>query len=327
MLFALLTSLLALTGTFARPSGLMDLVDRASIPENPDHNTTGASNLQILQLALVVENLEVALFKYGTVNITAQDYASAGYPDWVYGRLNQIRENDEAHVAFLQAAIGKDNNIPPCEYEFPFGYQPSAFLLAANALKQVAASAYTGSLNNLDTAYARVTGTISATEARHQAWIYSAIFKGAAWTGPFDTYISLDESYSYSMLYTTSCPSSSPALPFKAFPTLYINGNAAGYLGNSGDNVQLHFNGSNVNTDGLYANLVNGLGQVNIPIVNSNITLPQGIQGWSFIVVTSASSPLNVTDANTLAGPAFVHVDFDSSASNPGFMNTAPTIF
>lgn len=59
MLISFLTSLFALTSVLAAPPPIKQLIS-GDITQ-PDHNTTGASDKQIIQLALYIENLEVAL--------------------------------------------------------------------------------------------------------------------------------------------------------------------------------------------------------------------------------------------------------------------------
>jgi hypothetical protein len=59
MLFAILTSLLATTA-LAAPAFNPEILRREVPITRPDSNVTGASDLQIIQLALYYENLEVA---------------------------------------------------------------------------------------------------------------------------------------------------------------------------------------------------------------------------------------------------------------------------
>lgn len=122
--------------------------------------------------------------EYATTALTEQDYASQGLPAYAYGRVKQILDNDRAHVTFLQNVLGNGtNNIPPCEYDFSAaGTNLTRILANAIVVKQVATSSYTGSLNNLDSAFARSSGTIQTTEARHQTWLESVLQPGAPWT-------------------------------------------------------------------------------------------------------------------------------------------------
>jgi hypothetical protein len=44
-----------------------------------------------------------------------EDFAAAGYPDWVRGRFTQIAGHENDHVTLLAGALGA-NATMPCEY-------------------------------------------------------------------------------------------------------------------------------------------------------------------------------------------------------------------
>jgi hypothetical protein len=44
----------------------------------------------------------------------------------------------------------------------------------------------------------------------------------SAWSGPEDTPLDLSEVYSIAAAFITSCPSTNPTLPVKAFPSLAV---------------------------------------------------------------------------------------------------------
>ena len=120
--------------------------------------------------------------KYGS-QFSSADYVHAGFPDYTYGRLQQIADHDLAQTEFLISVLGPNNsNIQPCVYDFAGLTTPTLFLQQAAVLKQVVASAYTGSLQNLDVAFSRATASIAVTEGRDQAFIESVLLNGSAWT-------------------------------------------------------------------------------------------------------------------------------------------------
>ena len=98
-------------------------------------------------------------------------------------------------------------------------------------------------------------------------------------SGPFDSYLNVDEAYAFVQGYQTSCPSNSTQvsmiiyyyynalcdtwciadhliqLPFTAFPSLYVNGHLGGTNGSAGATVQLSWNGSTTATQPLFLNV------------------------------------------------------------------------
>ena len=92
----------------------------------------------------------------------------------------------------------------------------------------------------------------------------------------------------------TSCPSSNAMLPVKAYPPLTVTKmpifNAA-----AGTQVNLMYKGSD-SSSGSYAAIYNGLGSTVVQIGDGgSVTLPEGIQGYSYILVTSASDIASVS--------------------------------
>ena len=133
-------------------------------------------------LTYLIVWLIATLSEYGS-RFSAQDYISAGYPSYAPGRVAQIAQHDLAQTKFLIDALGPTyNNVLPCTYNFTFINTPQIFVEEASRLKQVVTSAYTGSLQFLDSQYSRATGAIALTEGRDQAFIQAVMLKGAPFT-------------------------------------------------------------------------------------------------------------------------------------------------
>lgn len=155
-----------------------------------------------------------------------------------------------------------------------------------------------------------VAGSILTTEARHQAWIASAVNKQNSWSGPYDTPLGLSDVYSIAAAFITSCPSSNPTLPVKTFPALTLSCDAAG------STAILNYTGAS-SSDTLI--LYSGLTILALPITDMMVTIPPSLQGIAYAVVSSTSNTTMVDDSNTIAGPAIIDLPFASSASNPNF--------
>lgn len=183
-------------------------------------------------------------------------------------------------------------------------------------LEGVGVSAYLGAaqyITNKD--YLTAAGAILTTESRHSAWVSSAVNKGAAWSGPLDTPLGLDQVYSLAgqfrsspcllnmfslchiAAFITGCPSSNPTLPVKAFPGLTFTPASP----KPGDTVSLTFDKGN-NSGDLYLALFSGLSTTYAPIKDGKAQLPSKLQGTVYAVVSNNGTM--VSDDSTVAGPA-----------------------
>ena len=86
-------------------------------------------------------------------------------------------------------------------------------------IEAVSVSSYIGLLAKLrDTAYTKVFSSVLTVEARHSAFIRTAL--GAEpFPSPYDTPTDLDETYTLVQLFTLSCPQENP-LSLKVFEAL-----------------------------------------------------------------------------------------------------------
>jgi len=100
------------------------------------------SDLEVLQYASTLENLEAALYEQALAKFTADDLANAGFAGWVRSRVSQIAEHESSHVRLLSGALG-NNSVPPCQYAFPFE-DPATFIGFATAIENIGVSAYVG---------------------------------------------------------------------------------------------------------------------------------------------------------------------------------------
>ncbi|CAD6574520.1 MAG: hypothetical protein TREMPRED_001141 [Tremellales sp. Tagirdzhanova-0007] len=261
------------------------------------------TDTDILQYALTLEHLEDYFYHNFLGQFSQADFKKAGYPDWVRNRLENIAGHEAQHVALLSGALGSAAT-QPCTYSFPTVTDPKSFVGLATVIENVGVSAYLGAANMItEAAYVTVAGSILTTEARHQAWLSSAVDKGTPWSGPEDTPLDLDEVYSIASAFITSCPSTNPTLPVKAFPTLAI--------GTDGTIT------TSASMDGTYIQLMSGLDVNTFPVVNGkvqNLPKPQGI---SYAVLTTQQNSTLVSDDNIVAGVAILDNTFLSSVANP----------
>ena len=218
-------------------------------------------------------------------------------------RIENVAEHEAQHVALLSGALGAAAT-QPCTYAFPGVTDPKSFLATATLIENVGVSAYLGAASSItEPAYVTVAGSILTTEARHQAWVNSAVLKNSAWSGPEDTPLDFDEVYSIATAFITGCPSTNPPLPFKAFPALAIAEDGT---------VQ-----TTASTDGAYVQVLSGLETAVYPVVGGKVQNLPNPQGISYAVLTTSSDSSKVNDDNIVAGPVIRNYPFKSDVANP----------
>ncbi|CAD6575676.1 MAG: hypothetical protein TREMPRED_001470 [Tremellales sp. Tagirdzhanova-0007] len=300
---AAIVSALAAIGATAIPTAY-PIYKRATAAGAP-------TNTQVLQYALTLENLENTLYMEALSQFSDADFTAAGYPDWVRGRYEEISMHETAHVELLSSSLG-NMSVAPCNYSFPYT-DVKSFVSLATVIENVGVSAYAGAAQYITSAeYLTVAAVILSTEARHQAWQMSAVAQENPWSSPYDTPLGLDMVYTIASQFITSCPSSNAALPVKAFPALTIA------TGNPGDNVAFTFTDSHTAVN--YAIFYNGLGtSVQALDANDMATIPEGLQGYTYVLISTASSAADVTNDNIVAGPAILDYPFAYNVANPSF--------
>ena len=154
-----------------------------------------------------------------------------------------------------------------------------------------------------------------STEARHAAWVASAIHLENPWSGAYDvrtdpsfpipsysphtqTALTFNEVYSLASAFIVSCPESNPTLPFKAFPTLTLGD------GKPGDYVSVTYaNGTDTNGD-MYVAFFSGLDKTFVQVTDGQVTIPGDLKGTVYAVATNNATA--ATDDTTIAGPAIL---------------------
>lgn len=131
----------------------------------------------ILNYALTIELLELALYDAGLSTFNQQSFLDAGYPDPFYSNVEQFRVDEQAHVAFLTEAlraVGLSPTAAQSHYSFPFT-DVASWVNLASVIEDVGASAYLGLAASLiDKDYLTASVSIQGTEARHTAYLRAA---------------------------------------------------------------------------------------------------------------------------------------------------------
>lgn len=257
----------------------------------------------ILNYALTLEHLENAFYRDSLKTYDQAAFEAAGFPYWVRNRFEEIGAHEQAHVDFLTTALGA-NATKECTYAFGVT-DPKTFAATSQLLEGIGTSAYLGAaaaITNPD--YLTAAGSILTVEARHTAWVASAVRKGDAFGKPFDTPLDFNQTYSLAAPLIKSCPSTNPALPVAAFPVAMAS-NAAPQPGET-----IEITGDAIK-DGQYLAVLSGLQTYFAPINGGKATIPKETgYGRSYGVVTSSNKA--VTDDNTVAGPLVFDIPLPS---------------
>lgn len=158
--------------------------------------------------------------------------------------------------------------------------------------------------------YLTAAGSILTVESRHSSYIRGSI-KQAPFPQPFDTPLTFNEVFSLAIQFIVECPSSNPPLPFKAFPVLtFVPAEGEPEI-KSGSNIHLSTVAPNIHDyECIYAAFITVLGPIFVKaeITNGgfNVLVPGGINGQSYVILTSSNT--EVTDDNTIAGPAIIEI-------------------
>ena len=172
-------------------------------------------------------------------------------------------------------------------------------------------SAYLGAAASIMSAdYLTAAGSILTVEARHSSYIRAALNE-APFPSPFDTPLDFDEVYTLAAPFIVSCPTTNPALPVKAFPSLSVG--TSGTI-KSGDKITLLTTGYTlVAVDGsspLYAAFITITGPIFVdakPVDGGfEVVVPKGVNGQSYVVTTGCKDV--VSDDTVAAGPAIVEI-------------------
>ncbi|KAJ7087718.1 ferritin-like domain-containing protein [Mycena crocata] len=262
----------------------------------------------VLNYALTLEHLENAFYSGALKKFSEHDFRKAGLPNWARGRFVQVAEHEAAHVAFLSKALG-DKATQPCNYSFPYT-DPKSFTALSEAIEGVGVSAYTGAAQFItDKSYLTAAASVLATEARHASWVASAVNKYAGWSGALDVPLGLNQVYSIAAAFITDCPSTNPALPVTAFPSLAVK--TTRY--SPGKIIELEYTPATPVADGtaLHVAFYTGLSVEYAPLTDGKVTIPEDLRGQVYAVVTTSDSAVN--DGNTIAGPAILLLMFNSA--------------
>ncbi|EAU85080.1 hypothetical protein CC1G_04176 [Coprinopsis cinerea okayama7 len=202
------------------------LVDRSLVAR------AESDDVRILNFALSFEYLATAFYEKSLPLFSDADFANNGvakdgssngndgyangYGGAMKGFYEQIYQHRQGYVSFLENAITATGNayITPCTYDFTnFTKTLTDFVNLSEWFETASTSMYNGALAHInDKTYAAQLGSILGVQARHSAWIHSAVQHRNPWNTMFETPLLLNQTWSLGNPFYASCPTSGPGM-------------------------------------------------------------------------------------------------------------------
>lgn len=284
-----------------------------------------ATDESVLQLALYLEHLELALYTGGYENFTDAEYTAAGFPVGFRENVGVIASHEAIHSATISAILVKAGYtpVPTCNYTFPYD-SPTSFVDLANMITSVGIGAYLGGAELLadDPILEVASASILTVEARHDAYLRTGV--GASpFPTTFDTALTAMVAYNLAQMFIVECPQQ---LPLTILPKLTLESptppsnlqppTPAGTLLKFTYDPSTFFVAVAPGTP-LYIGLINMVTNVTYTEVTScgtgcaTIPVPEGASGAAFAVLTTfptadALTEDQLSSFGALAGPAEV---------------------
>ncbi|MBA3416718.1 MAG: ferritin-like domain-containing protein, partial [Chloroflexia bacterium] len=151
-------------------------------------------DVALLNTLLSIEYLEVALMEGALLDFGAADWRGAGASRDIGLDLEEIRDQEQAHVAALAQAIADAGGTPVEPVEYAFGYvDADGFFRVAAGVADTVVAAYAGALPLLAEPTAVTTAIgIHSVEARHAGFLALAATE-SPFPQPIDQPLTRDE--------------------------------------------------------------------------------------------------------------------------------------
>eukprot|EP00026_Physarum_polycephalum_P007075 Phypoly_transcript_07128.p1 GENE.Phypoly_transcript_07128~~Phypoly_transcript_07128.p1 ORF type:complete len:527 (+),score=108.36 Phypoly_transcript_07128:67-1647(+) len=204
----------------------------ASYPANPSQDQVNANDMLALNYALALETFEATFYNQhlGVTNYTQSDFMAAGFSADVYNYLLLIREQENAHVSYLESTITSLGGTPiaNCTFRFNLVTNASNFVTVAQLVESAGVSAYDGAVNTIfDPHLRQAAATLATVEARHSAFL-NELLNQSSFPSSTDTAASPATTIAQiSAFFISSCPTPIP-VPQSLVVTPYSNTTTTG---------------------------------------------------------------------------------------------------
>ncbi|ODA79779.1 hypothetical protein RJ55_05373 [Drechmeria coniospora] len=204
-----------------------------AVRQNAAAEKQGLSDVDILQFALTLENLESSFYREGFAKFPDAEFAALGLNERAISDLKSIGKTEEQHVGLLQSAVAQAGIQPvqPCTYNFNLTDAKSMVATAA-VLENVGVSAYLGAAPLVsDKGILTTAASIVTIESRHQSAI--RIFSGtSAIPQAFDAPLNPRSVFTLAAPFIKECPQGSN-LAIQPFPALSMDSPGPAQVGST----------------------------------------------------------------------------------------------
>lgn len=280
------------------------------------HGPPGVDD-QMWQNLLAAEWVIYAFYQNAVELFNKTSFEEAGYHNYTYDRIQEIRDNEAGHLRIFQNEISS-NSVKPGACQYDFGLKdPTTFLAIATLLEISAMAFLTGLTQQAQLPFSRgALLAIGETESRHNTWLLIDVWKADPFGGPSDTIFP----YANQILSTTSafvvpgsCPPENPGFPTpdQHLPTFGVDKRDTSltpgshvYLDFSAPHHNLHFDAECE----YYAVFFHGVTNITVPFntKDNSTTIPAEFEEKGVIIAVIADKPGAPTQESVIAGPGII---------------------
>ena len=275
---------------------------------HPVKRQAAVTDVDILQYALTLEHLENVFYKGAVSTMSETDFTDAGFSAAYYDNLKYVVHDEEQHVELLTTALTAAGAKPvaACTYSFPYT-DAKSFVTLASVLEGVGVSAYLGGAGLITSkAYLGVAGSILVTESLHQS-VQRFNLGEVAPANPYGTALGLNPVYTLAAAFIKECPSSNPALPVMAFPTLTATQGIP-----AAEGITFTFSVKGTLPSTFFVVFVSGLDTTSVtPTMQGGMiaaVIPATAMGQTYVFISKSKTNGTITDDMILYGPAIIEV-------------------
>ncbi|PLW06280.1 hypothetical protein PCANC_12006 [Puccinia coronata f. sp. avenae] len=288
--------------------------------------TSGDTNLNILNFALTLENLEAQFYQDALAIFPVQAMQKAGLSAFqakaITQQIQKQLADEQSHVQTLQAAIQAAGGTPfsGCQFNFrSILTDPITFLASARSIEAAGVSAYIGAMSLLsNNAVLSAAATILPVEARHST-LLNMFSGGAVAPNAYDLPLSPPQVLAVVGGLLQNCQASDLGLTANQ-PLSVIDGVTQSTLFTSGSILQFQTSAQvqNLEANSLSCQMLVGGATTALVMPASSCIIPATtsggpINGLVAVFLTSNAQPLMASlkgqPQNVVAGPALIFVD------------------